>query len=285
MRFGISLPNFGHMAQVDGIIEIARKAEEFGYSSLWAAERLIVPIPPNQSWSRRDPTAFEPVVTLSYIAGMTERIHLGTSIVILPIRNPVLLARAAASLDVLSGGRFELGVGVGWMREEMRASNVVFCQRGKIMDEYITMMREVWHGNGYHGKFVSVPSNLFEPKPVRGTIPIWVGGNSDAALRRVARLGDGWVPMGSIEPDELRVKVDRILEMAADYGRKGDICISCNHYFTPESLGDTKACLNTIESYSSAGATQLIPRFECETAGEMVELMETFAREVLPSFK
>ena len=141
MRFGISLPNFGHMAQVDGIIEIARKAEELGYSSLWAAERLIVPIPPNQSWSRRDPTAFEPVVTLSYIAGMTERIHLGTAIVILPIRNPVLLARAAASLDVLSGGRFELGVGVGWMREEMRGRREerVLQTRGRELTRFFTL--------------------------------------------------------------------------------------------------------------------------------------------------
>ena len=116
MKFGTSLPSFGRLADVEGIRLIASRAEELGYHSIWAAERLLVPDPPNQSWSMRDPTAFEPLTTLSFIAGLTERVRLCTSVIILPVRNPVLLARVASSLDVLSNGRLELGIGVGWMR-------------------------------------------------------------------------------------------------------------------------------------------------------------------------
>lgn len=284
MDFGLVLPSFGHLARVDAITAVARAAEDLGYSSLWAAERLLVPVPPNQSWSRRDPTAFEPLVALSYVAALTKRIRLGTSVIILPVRNPVLLARAAASLDVLSGGRLELGVGIGWMREEMEASKVPFGERGRIADEHIEVLRSVWQGRGHRGKFTQVPPMLFEPRPIRGTIPIWVGGNSDAALNRVARLGDGWIPMGSFEPEVLKLKVDQITEMAKGVGRKSRIGISCNHQFTERSLKDPQGCIHVVESYQTAGATQLLPRFECESTSSMLEMLTTFAQHVIPSF-
>lgn len=283
MRFGIPVANFGSMASRDHMLAIASTAEELGYNSLWVAERLLVPIPPNQPWSRRNPTAFEPLVTLSHLAAATTEIHLGTSVVILPVRNPVLLARMAASLDVLSQGRLELGVGIGWMREEMEVSGVPFRLRGRMADEYIQAMRHLWKGRGYKGEFVSIPPNLFQPKPVRGEIPIWVGGDSDAALRRAARLGDGWIPMGTHSPEGLRRSAERISEMAAEAGREG-IEVSCNQSFTQGSLKHEQACIDLVESFSSAGATQLIPRFQAESLPELVQLMEAFAQGVLPSF-
>jgi len=284
MDFGLVLPSFGHLARVDNVVSVARAAEDLGYSSVWAAERLLVPVPPNQSWSRRDPTAFEPLVTLAYVAALTKRVRLGTSVIILPVRNPVLLARGAASLDVLSGGRLELGVGIGWMRQEMGASGVPFGERGRIADEYIAILRRAWQGKGHRGLFVQVPPLLFEPKPIRGTIPIWVGGNSDAALNRVARLGDGWIPMGTFEPKALKAKVDRIAEMAEALGRKGRIGVSCNHEFSERSLGDPQGCIKVVESYQNAGATQLMPRFECESASSTLTMMTRFAQDVMPSF-
>jgi len=284
MDFGLVLPSFGHLAQVDNVVSVARAAEDLGYSSVWAAERLLVPVPPNQSWSRRNPTAFEPLVSLAYVAALTKRVRLGTSVIILPARNPVLLARAAASLDVLSGGRLELGVGIGWMRQEMEASGVPFGERGRLADEYIAVLRKVWRGKGHRGRFVQVPPVLFEPKPIRGTIPIWVGGNSDAALDRVARLGDGWIPMGTFEPKALKAKVDRITKMAEGLGRRGEFGISCNHEFSEQSLEDPQGCIDMVDSYQNAGATQLMPRFECESASSMVKMMTEFAHHVIASF-
>jgi probable F420-dependent oxidoreductase len=285
VEFGISLPSFGHLASPGAIAQVATRADELGYSTVWAAERLMVPVPPNQPWSRRDPTAFEPLVTLSHVAGITERIQLGTSVVILPVRNPVLLARAAASLDVLSGGRLVLGIGIGWMREEMEVSKVPFGKRGKIADEHIRIMRKVWRGKGHDGRFATVPENLFEPRPVGGSIPIWVGGNSDAGLRRVARLGDGWIPMGTFTPVELRAKVDRMRQTARGKGRSGDIGVLCNHPFDAESIGDVGECARVIESYASSGASQMVPRFDCDSVPEIIELMERFAADVMPSFR
>ncbi len=285
MDFGVVLPTFGHLARVENIIRFATAADELGFSSVWAAERLLVPMPPNQSWSRRDPTAFEPLASLSYVAALTHRVRLGTSVIILPARNPLLLARATASVDVLSGGRLELGIGIGWMREELDASGVPFRERGKIADEYIEVLRGAWRGEGHSGRFVQVPPMLFEPKPVKGTIPIWVGGNSDAALRRVARLGDGWIPMGAIEPEALEAKAGRIADMARALGRKERIGISCNHQFTKRSLENPQRCIRIVESYEDAGATQLMPRFESESAAEILEMLAMFAQGVIPSFK
>jgi len=284
MDFGVTLPSFGQLASVDNIVSVATVAEDLGYSSVWAAERLLVPVPPNQSWSQRDPTAFEPLVSLSYVAALTKKIRLGTSVIILPVRNPVLLARAAASLDVLSGGRLELGVGIGWMRQEMDASGVPFGERGRIADEYIAILRRAWQGKSHRGRFVQVPPMLLEPKPLRGTIPIWVGGNSDAALSRVARLGDGWIPMGTFEPKTLKAKADRIAETAKELGRKGRIGISCNHEFSEQSLEDPQGCIKVVESYQNAGATQLVPKFGCESASSMLTMMARFAQHVMPSF-
>jgi len=284
MRFGISVPNFGSMANRENMLAITSKAEELGYDSLWAAERVLVPVPPNQDWSKRNPSAFEPLITLSHLAAITDRIRLGTSVVILPLRNPAVLARMTASLDVLSGGRLELGVGIGWMREEMEVSNVSMRLRGRMADEYVQAIRHLWRGEGYQGEFVSIPPNLFEPSPVRGQVPIWVGGNSDAALRRAARLGDGWIPMGSLPLEQLREKVERINELAAEAGR-ARIDISCNQSFTQQTLEHGQACIDLVDSFSAAGATQLIPRFHADTRRDFIRLMESFAREVLPSFR
>jgi probable F420-dependent oxidoreductase len=284
MEFGISLPSFGHLADPDGIRATATSAEEFGFSSLWAAERLLVPDPPNQAWSQRDPTAFEPLTTLSLIAGITEKVKLCTSVVILPVRNPVLLARVASSLDVLSNGRLELGIGVGWMREEMAVSGVVFGRRGKISDEYIRAMRSIWLGESFDGKHVNIPPHLFSPRPVNGTIPIWIGGNSGAALRRAGRLGNGWIPMGTLDPGELADRIDEIRAFSESEGRRDGIDICCNHGFSRAQISEPEACGKVIDSYEAAGATHIIPRFEGESVSGMVDLMEKFSEKVMSSY-
>jgi len=281
--FGVAVPNFGYLANPDTVTRVALEAEQLGYSCVWVAERLLVPVPPNQGWSRRNPTAYEPLVTLSYIAARTNEISLGTAVIILPIRNPVLLARQAASLDRLSGGRLELGVGIGWMREEMEVSHVPFSQRGRIADEYISAMRRIWMGKGFKGRYVSVPENLFEPKPVKGQIPIWIGGNSNAALKRAARLGDGWIPMGQIEPEEIESTVRKLMSMAEEVGR-GPVRVACNLRIDDRLPGQADWCISKIEAYQRSGVYEIIPRFECERLEDRLRLMRIFSSEVMGSF-
>ncbi len=284
MKFGIALPNFGRLASSETINRISSEAESLGYHSLWVAERLLVPEPPNQSWSKRSPTAFEPLITLSHIASRTSSIRIGTQVLILPVRNPVLLARATASLDVISQGRLDLGIGIGWMKEEMQVSNVNYDDRGKISDDYIESLRDLWQGKAHEGRFIKVPAHNFQPRPVKGSIPIWVGGNSDAALNRVASLGDGWLPMGQLDPGDLSKKIGKIREFAEDSGRDADvISISCNYTFSMDEMKDGSA-IDIVEKYLSRGVTHMIPRFEFENVDEMVASMRQFARKVVPSF-
>ncbi len=283
MIFGVAIPNFGHLADPENVARMAMEAEQLGYSCVWAAERLLVPIPPNQGWSRRNPAAYEPLVTLSYIAGKTAEIHLGTAVIILPVRNPVLLARQAASLDRLSGGRLELGMGIGWMREEMEVSGVAFEERGMIADEYISAMRNIWMGKAYEGRYLHVPENLFEPKPVRGNIPIWIGGNSEAALRRAAKLGDGWVPMGYIEPERMERVISRLEKTASRSGR-GGIRVACSLSVGENLIEELDSYVAKIDDYERAGVYEVIPHFEAEGIKGRLRLMKVFAEDLMPSF-
>jgi probable F420-dependent oxidoreductase len=284
MEFGISLPSFGHLANPNDIRTTATSAEQLGFSSIWAAERLLVPDPPNQSWSKRNPTAFEPLTTLSLIAGITTKIKLCTSVVILPVRNPVLLARVASSIDVLSNGRLELGIGVGWMREEMEVSGTDFGRRGKISDEYIRAMRNIWQGKPFDGEHVKIPPHFFSPRPVKGTIPIWIGGNSKAALRRAGRLGNGWIPMGSLAPEDLVDRIGEIRSISESEGRSERVDICCNYGFSRAQLSDPDGCGEIIDLYEDTGATHMIPRFEGDSVSEMFDSMEMFSEMVMSSY-
>jgi probable F420-dependent oxidoreductase len=147
-----------------------------------------------------DDTAFpEPFTALSFIAGSTSRIRLATGVLILPERNPVLFAKQAATLDALSGGRLELGVGIGWLREEFEALGIDWARRGARMDECIEAMRVLWTHDvaSYHGEFVDFEQVRCDPKPARrGGIPLVIGGHSEAAARRAGRIGDGFMPVG-----------------------------------------------------------------------------------------
>ena len=163
----------------------------------------------------------------------------------------------------------------------MDVSGIPFGRRGKIADEYIQVLRSIWRGRPFQGRFVSVPPHLFKPLPSRGTIPIWIGGNSEAALRRAGRLGNGWIPMGSHTPEELGDLVGIISETSRLTGREDPVSICCNHAFTREKLSDPRNCLDIVESYGDAGATHMIPRFEVDSTSEMAEMMEAFAEAVI----
>lgn len=185
------------------IEDYARVVERLGFASLWVPDHVVFfdhydsPYPHTDDGTidfKPDQGLLEPAMALLAAAQVTERIRLGTSVEILTVRHPILRAKELMTLDVLSAGRVEYGVGMGWSREEYAAIGVPFEQRGLRLDEYIAAMRALWQDEraSFDGRFVSFEGVVAFPKPVRGTIPIVIGGNSPAALRRVARLGDGW---------------------------------------------------------------------------------------------
>ncbi|HEX4221138.1 MAG TPA: LLM class F420-dependent oxidoreductase [Pseudonocardiaceae bacterium] len=194
-RLGIFGINMGDCANADGVRELGPLVEELGYDSIWLGEHIVV-ASPRQPPSPLEPDfpILDPVVALAMLAGVTSEVRLGTGIIIVPQRNPVVLAKELASLDVLSDGRFEFGVGVGYNEAEMRAVGVSARDRGARTDEYLSAMRSLWYDEtpGYQGKFVEFSGMDAYPRPIQRPIPIVVGGESAAALRRVVRLGSGW---------------------------------------------------------------------------------------------
>jgi probable F420-dependent oxidoreductase len=204
MRLGLHALGIGSGARRDVIDAVARGAEQAGVATLWSGEHVVmvdrsssrypysddgrIAVPAEADW-------LDPMIGLSFAAAATTTIGIATGILLLPEHNPVLVAKQAASLDALSGGRFTLGVGVGWSREEFDALGVPFERRAARTAEYVAAMRTLWRDDvaSFDGEFVGFESVRVNPKPVRGgRIPIVLGGNGDAALRRVAQWGDGW---------------------------------------------------------------------------------------------
>jgi probable F420-dependent oxidoreductase len=191
MRVGIHLPQIGRKAAPDGIKRAAVQAEALGFADVWTSEHIIVPA---GSMYPPSPNFYDPVLTLTWAAAYTTRVGLGTSVLVLPMRHPLPLAKELATLQNLSGGRLILGAGVGWMEAEFAALGVPFNERGRRMDEGIEMMRAVWSDDPVSFPARWIPAVIDHmrmlPKPEK-PIPIWIGGTSEPALRRATRL-DGW---------------------------------------------------------------------------------------------
>ena len=226
MKFGLYLPNFGPLASAEWIPALAQHAEGLGFDSIWAADNIVYP---PQYAERLGSEFYEAVTTLAYVAALTRHIRIGTAVLVLPYRNPLILAKALATLDVFSQGRLIVGVGVGSMAEEYAALGAPFADRGTAADEYLRIIRTLWTQEHpkFSGKFFRFSDVLFAPRPVQQpSPPIWVGGNSSRALRRVAELGDGWLPIWhaptgrGFTPETLREKVAEIGELAGRFGRR-----------------------------------------------------------------
>jgi probable F420-dependent oxidoreductase len=211
MRVGVHLPHIGRKAGPEAIRRAAIQAEELGFADAWSSEHIIIPkgapYPPSAIF-------YDPVLTLTWAAAHTKRIGLGTSVLVLPMRHPLPLAKELATLQNLSEGRLILGAGVGWMAEEFAALGVPFRERGRRMDEGIAMMRTVWNQDPASFAPRHIPAVVDEmrmlPQPVK-PIPIWIGGSSEAALARAVRLADGW--HGSrLSPDQAAPIVRRLRE-------------------------------------------------------------------------
>jgi probable F420-dependent oxidoreductase len=200
VHLGVILPNFGSGSSPDGIRRVAEAAEELGFDSVWATEHIVVGPEGVDPYGR----VYAPLVTLGWIAGWTERIGLGTSIILVPLHNPYSLAKEVATLQELSGGRFTLVVGVGWHRDEFEFMGIPFEGRGRRADEAIRLMRALWRGEpSFEGHYWSYRDATSEPHP--SPIPeLWVGGSSERAVRRALELGDVWHPSRRSNADHIR---------------------------------------------------------------------------------
>ncbi|MEU5881974.1 TIGR03619 family F420-dependent LLM class oxidoreductase [Spirillospora sp. NPDC047279] len=202
-RLGLAIAQYGPHATADAVHTVAAAAEEIGFDSLWVGDRLLRPVEPTElyggllPWPEGFGTFLDPLVTLTAAAARTERIRLGTNVLIAPLHVPVRLARELASLDVLSGGRLMVGLGVGWSRQEYAAAGVPWAERGARLEETLDVLEAVWAGSpvSHQGHFWHIDPARIDPRPPRRP-PLYLAGRAPAALDRVARRADGWLPAG-----------------------------------------------------------------------------------------
>jgi probable F420-dependent oxidoreductase len=229
MEVGIIIPNAGPKASVENIVTTARWAEELGYHSLWLTDHVVLaeqveayyPYRTHGRWDYPPDTVWlDPLLTLGWAGVAAPTLKLGTSVLVLPIRNPVLLAKQIASLDFLSGGRVILGAGAGWMEEEFNIIGESFKNRGKRVTEMVELMRQLWTGEmvDFQGDYYQVSHCKMHPRPVQQNIPVVWGGHSDAAIKRVARVGDGWHPT-QISLEQLAAGLKKLRQYCEEYGR------------------------------------------------------------------
>lgn len=252
----------------ESALEISRVAEQVGFESVWGGEHVIFPssiesaypyTPDGKIPATPETPIPDPLIWLAYVAAAAPTLRLGTCILILPQRNPLVLAKELATLDHLTAGRVELGIGVGWMREEFDALGIPWERRGARTDEYVAALRKIWSGSHveFHGEFVDFDPLTCTPLPAQGSdIPILVGGDTPAAIRRAARLADGYFP-GEGDPEKLRELIAAVRAECESQGRDPDE-VEINAMFGVQ-MGDPAA---GVEQMAEAGVGRvMVPAF------------------------
>jgi len=271
-------------------LEICRRAEAAGFESVWGGEHVILPdsivskypyTPDGKIPAEPDTPIPDPLIWLAFAAAAAPTLKLGTCILIVPQRNPLILAKELATLDQLSGGRLELGLGVGWMKEEFDALGVDWARRGARNDEYIAAMRALWSGPHaeFHGDFVDFEPATCSPRPVNGNIPVLVGGDSEAALKRAVRLADGYFPGegDAARLDELLGRLRRTAEAA----NRDPASIEINAMFGAQFANPAAG----VEEMAALGVDRImVPAFFFAGPGGL-DRMEAFAETVMPLAK
>jgi len=225
MKLSVEFPSVAYREGPQGIIKLAQAIEEIGFDQLDMFDHVVMGYPTDKRPAPMYPPKMpilEALTTLSFVASVTTTIGLGTEVLVLPQRQPVLVAKQFATLDTLSNGRVRLGVGVGWQESEYEALGEEFSNRGARMDEAIELLRAYWQDEkvNYQGQHYQSDAIAMEPKsPQAGNLPIWIGGNSKRALRRVGELGDGWMAVGAIDAENTTLAREKIAEHAIAKGR------------------------------------------------------------------
>jgi len=230
MKIGFSLPHLGKIATPENIAYAARFGDTEGFDSLWVIDRILwpsepqTPYPPSPdgSWPEVYQNVIDPISTLTYVAGLTNRIKLATGIIDMLYQNPLILAKRLSSLDNLSKGRLFLGLGLGHSKDEFQASNVSFENRGERADEFLEVLNKVWYDDTveHKGKYYSIPKSIIGPKPYQEKIPIYLGGSAPNALRRIISSGaNGWLGIPQLGIDSFKEGQDQLRKIAKEHGR------------------------------------------------------------------
>src|ERR1700736_4900445 len=274
MDIHVALPNGHRGVTLNQLTEITEVAEELGFAGVWTLDHVLV----GPDLKDRYPWVIEPLTLLGYLAGRTTRIRLGTPVIVLGMRNPFVVAKQAATVDLLSNGRFTLGLGAGYSEPEFRnvGASGVWHTRGKRLDEAIRLFRHLWSGaeGPFDGQFYRYDEGYFGPPPPQGErLPILVGGNSDAAVRRAATLGDVWQST-RLKPEDFGVKAEQLRSYAND--RRVEVGARTS------LTGDPDVVLARVKAFQKAGAEHVCAYFG-STVEDFVPMMRTFAREVMPA--
>ena len=305
MEFGLSLPG---TLNGDDLCRFASRADELGFESIWDGDHVILPTGKTDqypytadgSFTRPSEAPFlDMMMVLSYVAACTSRIRIGSTVIILPYRDPVVQAKMFASLDVLTGGRVICGVGVGWLEKEFETLGVPYAERGPMSDEYLQIFKCLWTEADpeFHGRFRSFDGIKFYPKPIQKPhIPIWVGGHTKRAIRRTVAYGDAWHPTRQTpeyvagllpylrqqaeaadrDPDEITVSLKRSLHFT-DLG----ITLSGNTQPTASFIGSTQQVIDDVHKCEGLGIHQLTYDFLTDDVDDCIRIMEHLAENVM----
>lgn len=219
LKLGFGLPVSGSWATPGNVARVARRAEELGYHSLWTFQRLLVPA--EGDWGPQYRSVEDPLISLGYAAALTSRVRLGVAVVNAPFYSPILLAKQLTTIDRLSGGRVDAGLGIGWADEEFAATGAIKAGRGGRLTEFVAALRAIWGDDpvAFDGDSFHIPPARIQPKPIQRPLPILFGGSADAALRRAGRIADGWISASRHDPERLASTIDTIKQAAVAAGR------------------------------------------------------------------
>lgn len=279
MKIGISLSNYGKLPSRDFLKDVALEIEDSGLDSIWTSDHIIVP-KENHPWTR----VFETITTLSFIASITQKVQLGTSILLIPLREPFALAKQIATLDSLSNGRVMMGVGIGWNKKEFNLIGYDFKNRTKTLAENLQIMRKMWSGQFIDQGYLCEPMPYSENGP-----PILIGGQSDGAIQRVASIGDGWHPVG-ISAKEYETGMQKITSIEKrDYIWSLRINFAANkevesHYTGTDGgprlrlVGSTDKIISKIQDYEKIGLEHLVCDIRADSKKEYFEQLKAVSQ-------
>jgi probable F420-dependent oxidoreductase len=301
MEFGVLLPTLGTHASRDAIRRVATTAEEYGFDAVWAGDHVTFPAeipdeypfsPTGESPFHVSQNAYDVFTVLSYLAGVTDSVEIGSNTCIVPYRHPVALARNALSVEALSDGRFDFGVGTGWMRTEFEVLDVPFEERGSRTDEFLELFeRACAEGElSFDGPHHSFQETGFRPTPDRGRPKTWIGGRSGAAFRRVGQFGDGWTIFWD-RPEDVAAARERIMHAWRDFDRDGEPEIALTRPIQVGSdhdrdssrpfVGEPASVAADVEAYADAGVTRIVADFFTTDIEAQLEQVRRFGDGVI----
>lgn len=290
MRYGVAIPQAGRFGTPEAVRAVVRAVEDLGFDSLWVSDHIIVPEGSNYIPEVMD----EPLATLAFVAAETSHVRIGTSVLIVPYRDPVFTAKFLSTVDVLSSGRLIVGVGAGWLEEEFAALGVPFGERGPRTDEYLRVYRNLWETetSSFSGEWKRYERMRMFPKASparRGAIPLLVGGNGAASIRRAAELGDGWHPI-NLGPGEFADHVGRYRQACERFGRQPGPIVLRHMPGGRTAPGGGRWPLSgtpeeqaaDIRAYAEAGLDELMLSLPARSVDDLLHELRRFMREVAP---